>query len=334
MTEVEAAKSQLMPSLEKLFSGSEDSKKRLMPSIMKHFSKSHRMDLRKSEGAKAGEIAQKHLGDLEDGMQAQAGGLKEAGADGRHDAISHIEYAHGKKIIDYAEKEVGVPIRLQNPKELKRAHAGSPTKKELEMAADFPLPEHVANRLSSPVASIPIMGEEFSIADKDEEEQMPLKALEYYKWAYAIAITPGITASDLKKEKLRLIDEAKKLINIAFKNAMARAKEEGIENLSGLKPGMKKITTLPLEVLDHRVSTIPKTKTKSSQMARLLLSDGKTSIPLYVEPGRAEGIKTGDLIGLRNAYVDFVVFDKSRGEGAPGELCFMLSDKGQMTITK
>jgi len=305
----------LLPSLEKLFSKNMSSREKLLPSIMKLFGSQHHPH---SQQTKISEAA--------------------------HDELEHIDFVHSKKaILDNAEKSVGIPIRMQNPTEIhekraaqKQAYSASPTAEQMEEAANFPLPEHLQSKFFSPVASIPIIGEgEIASGMNEADEYLPVSRLDYYKWAYAIAMTPGVSASDLKKEKLRLITEAKQSIELAFKLAVKRAKDEGIESLAGLKPGMGKLSTLPLEVLEHKLITIPKGKTKTIEMSRLLLSDGKHSIPLYVLPSRAHGIKTGDLVSVSRAIVDYQIKNPTaQTDAEKGEIILSLSKNGQLTITK
>jgi len=300
-----------MPQLEKLFSKNISVKNKLMPSLEKLFSSHHTT-----------------------GQTRSADGLED------------INFVRTQRtILDSVEKSVGIPAKMQNPTELKErrtqqqtkiSESKSPSKQQLEDAADFPLPEHLKSLLYSPVASIPIMdGGEIATQPTQAEDYLPYSRLDYYKWAYALAINPGIKSSELKKEKTRLVKEAKKSIELAFKLAVNRAKEEGIDSLGGLKPGMKRLSTLPLEVLEHKIITIPKGKTKTQEMSRLLLSDGKHSMPLYVLPNRSEGIKTGDLVSLRNAAVDFQIKNKDAKEDSQkGEMILKLSKKGQLIITK
>jgi hypothetical protein len=180
-----------------------------------------------------------------------------------------------------------------------------------------------------------MMGEDKPEPQMMEEEgvKMPRHALYYYKLAYAIALTPGIKASEIKKEKERLMKQAKTGIELAFEIAVKRTHQEGIENLSGLKPGLKKLSTLPLEVLDNMVVSVPHGK-KLLAYNRILLSDGKHQLPLYVQPPRADGIKPGDLLSLRDAMVDYWVKSNPVPGGQPGELVLLLGKNGQLIVTK
>ena len=317
------SKSRLMPSLEKLFT-KKGARDKLMPSLEKFFFYSQQAENEAEED--------------EDSEEIQSTSSQNAPAQDSKspDALSHIDYIQKPRtLVEFAEESVGVPARLQNPKLLKRRIAGaSPSEAELEEAANFPIPEHLHNQLHSPMSSIPALSDELMAELVQEDEKLPLSRLDYYKWAYALAITPDVKSSDLKKERDRLIKEAKANITLAFKLAVSRAHQEGIESIGALKPGMKKLSTLPLEVLDHRTLTLPKGKKKEMQLSRLLLSDGKTSMPLYIEPQRAEGLRTGDLVSLRGAYVDYFLNNCERDAPDKGELVFLLGKKGQIIITK
>ncbi len=261
-------------------------------------------------------------------------------------------------MLEQAEADVGVPAHLRSPEELRRmrgAHAGysgqaeagssrqpslsssSPSmQSRMEEATNFPIPEYLQPKAPSPTAAIPSMlAEEPAEPQSMDEEgvKMPRHALYYYKLAYAIALTPGIKASEIKKEKERLMKEAKSDIELAFEIAVKRTHQEGIENLSGLKPGLKKLSTLPLEVLDNMVVSVPHGK-KLLAYNRLLLSDGKHQLPLYVQPPRADGIKPGDLLSLRDAMVDYWVKSNPVPGGQPGELVLLLGKNAQLIVTK
>jgi hypothetical protein len=258
-----------------------------------------------------------------------------------------------RSLIEQAEADVGVPAHLLSVQELKRmrsssAHAAKEKqpasqplyqsqaiKQRMEEATNFPIPEYLQPKPPSPVASIPSMLDEPPLEQVVEEEgvKMPRHALYYYKLAYAIALTPGIKASEIKKHKERLIKEAKQDIELAFELAIKRTHHEGIESLAGLKPGMKRLSTLPLEVLDNVVVSVPHGK-KLVAYNRILLSDGRHQLPLYVQPPRADGIKPGDLLSLRDAMVDYWVNPNPIAGSPPGELVLLLGKNGQLIVTK
>ncbi len=254
--------------------------------------------------------------------------------------------SHSKRVLEQAEADVGVPAHLRSAEDLRRMRSGgaanqsiSPSspamQQRMEEATNFPVPEYLQPKAPSPTAAIPSMVDEEKVEEvlSDEGVRMPRHALYYYKLAYAIAMTPGIKASEVKKEKERLIKDSKQDIELAFKLAMERTATEGIESLSGLKPGMKKLSTLPLEVLDNMVVSVPHGK-RLLAYNRLLLSDGKHQLPLYVPPPRADGIKPGDLLSLRDAFVDYWVKQNPAPGGQPGELVLMLGKNGQLIVTK
>ncbi len=206
------------------------------------------------------------------------------------------------------------------------SHSLSPSHSELEAAGDLPMPESVRDRLDAALSLPAMMENEQDVAEREEEAHLPKSRWDYYRWAYAIAIKPGVKASDLKKEEGRLIKDITSDIKTAFSMAVKRAKENGIESLSGLKPGMRKLTTLPLHVLAVSHSEVPLGKTKTVTLARVVLSDGQKDLPLYVPPVRAEGLRVGDLVSLRGAYVDYFVHSN--------ETVLLLDKKGALIITK
>ncbi len=367
--EAQAARSKLMPSIERLFTKHKDMRSKMMPSIEKLFS------WMPGATPKAAPAAQTQRPTP---MREAEGGEEAASAEEAPEPSAPASRGHPLDAVERmtagsveeAEAEVGVPPQLLDPDYIrkqraralggdmpqpdkdeyapapsragashshapypagreKRHFALSPSDSQLEDAANFPLPEHLQNRPASPTAAIPsLMPEEKSEEEINEEEteRLPKSRLDYYKWAYALAVTPGITAKELKTEEERLLKQIKGEIKLAFKLAVSRAKENGIESLSGLKPGMKKLSTLPMQVVEHAIVQVPSGKHKTAPMARLSLTDGKKALPLYVEPERAEGIKVGDLVSLHDAYVDFFTHSN--------ELVLMLGKKGQLVITK
>ncbi|MFN3910266.1 MAG: HEAT repeat domain-containing protein [Candidatus Anstonellaceae archaeon] len=209
--------------------------------------------------------------------------------------------------------------------------------KETTMAADldFPLPSSVKEKLSSPILSIPKIEHSEELVSEEKEEKFPISFLDFYKLAFSLASTPGIKASDLTKEKKHLLSVLKHNLSLAFKIAIKKAKQEGgIDSLSGLKIGMKKISTLPLEVLDVSSVSILKGK-KAITLVRVLLSDGKSHLPLYLSQEKGLGIKKGDLVSLKNVYVDFIIKNpNASSDHEKGELCFLLSKNSQIIITR
>lgn len=271
------------------------------------------------------------------------------------DPLSGVENIRShKSLLEQAEADVGVPAHLRSSHELHRLRKGesqqghiasgsqqaasqfssSSMQQRMDEATNFPVPEYLQPKAPSPTSAIPSMTEEkVEEVEMEEGVRMPKHALYYYKLAYAIAMTPGIKASEVKKEKERLVKESKQDIELAFKLALERTATEGIESLSGLKPGMKKLSTLPLEVLDNVVVSVPHGK-KLLAYNRILLSDGKHQLPLYVPPPRADGIRSGDLLSLRDAFVDYWIKSNPTPGSSPGELVLMLGKNGQLIVNK
>ncbi|MCM8830611.1 MAG: HEAT repeat domain-containing protein [Candidatus Omnitrophica bacterium] len=207
------------------------------------------------------------------------------------------------------------------------------TKQETDL--NFPLPDSIKEKISSPIFSIPKIESLEKEEEFEEQEKLPSNFLDFYKYAFILASTPGIKASDINKEKKHLISVIKHNISLAFKLAIKKAKQEGgIESLAGLKVGMNKISTLPLEVLDLADVYIPKGK-KNLLFLRILLSDGKNSLALYLPKEKGAGIGKGDLITLKNVHVDFIIKNpNATSSSEKGELCFLLSKNSQIIITR
>ncbi|MFH1094812.1 MAG: HEAT repeat domain-containing protein [Candidatus Micrarchaeota archaeon] len=357
--DIEATKSKMMPSIEKIFSKHKASKDRLMPSIEKLFTwmnsggsrgvvspprKEPEMPAQAPALAREDRIEAAHdeASVEEDGeTEGETEQAPEAGASEQtairsasQDPLSSIErMQHRASSLEKAEARIGVLPNRANPDVLRQirnpqeGHAEHirPTQERLDEAINFPLPANLEQKMNSPVLSIPMLaGSEDEL--KEEEEKLPKSRLDYYQWAYALAITPGITSANMKKEKERLLKDIKNEIEQAFDIAIKRAKENGIESLTGLKPGMKKITTFPMEVLEHTLVMVPTGKKKMTQMARIMVSDGKRLLPLYVVPQRGSGINKGDLISLRDMYVDYFTHSS--------ELVLLLGKNGQILLTK
>ncbi len=356
--DIEATKSKMMPSIEKIFSKHKASKDRLMPSIEKLFSwmstGKERGGTRAPEGEAAVplphagpvlagspknriESAHEEISREEEDAESEESEENGQEAPGAGDPLSAIEQMPRTTSLDKAEARIGLLPGRASPHALHQirhpyeeapaaqTESVRPTQERLDEAINFPLPANLEQRMNSPVSSIPMLaGSEGEF--REEEGRLPKSRLDYYQWAYALAITPGIKAAELKKEKERLLKDIKNEIEMAFKMAIDRAKENGIESLTGLKPGMKKLTTFPLEVVEHTLVMVPAGKKKMVQMARIAVSDGKRTLPLYVMPQRGNGIDKGDLVSLRDMYVDYFTHSS--------ELVLLLGKNGQIMLTK
>ncbi len=289
-----AARSKLIPSLEKLFSNKDPAlKERMMRSILEKYFPSSAFAL-----ARASQSGQQQVKQAATPPQP------------RELEIEHI-----------ADEEVPVQAHVQKPpSSLTPAEQG-------EAAADFPLPESLKLKTASPVSEIEAIMPETQKEFEEEDEAVKLhpSRIDFYKWAYALAVDPKMTAAKIRSEEKRLISQLKKDVQLAFRLAVMRARVNGIESLSGLKPGMKKITTFPLLVSEKREAAVLQDK-KSAPMSRVALTDGKHTVPLYLEPARAASIAIGDHLSLHDSKVDFFV--------GTNELVFLLGKKGYITITK
>jgi len=304
--EIQKEKSLMLPQIEKLFT-SNKAKEKLLPSIDKIFEKT----LSKTKKEKSVLVAQTETIEKE---------------------IPKIE-EHNIKDKLHADLQA-----KEKPAQMEELTTRSQNQKqEINEIASIPLPQEIKQKIDSPIFSIPKIEQppEEIEEENQEQESIPVSFLEIYKRAYLLAITAGIKASDLNKEKKRLINETKKNIALAFKLALKKAQQEGgIESLSGLKVGMKKINTLPLEVIEVLEVNIEKNK-KQIPYSKLIVSDGKTSLPFYLDKKKAEGIKKTDHIAIKGAYVDYLLKNPyAQKESEKGELCLFLSKKGQINIIR
>lgn len=137
-----------------------------------------------------------------------------------------------------------------------------------------------------------------------EEEAAQEETGRYYSVAYQIASTPGMGKADLKREQSRIINGIKREVELAFKLAAARVKEDGMASLSNLKPGMKKLCFSEMQV--SAVSEIAY-GARRKPYARIVLFDGKREIALLVPRERAGGISISDRIAPKKVAVDFIV---------------------------
>ncbi len=298
------ARQKMLPSIEKLFSNKDPLfKARLLPSILAKYFSSRPLQ------TNAPPQTQPTVPNLP--AQPPKEGI--AGHSNLQSAQLGIEKIETDEVK--MEAAVSQPSRSLSPKQ------------QGEEAADFPLPEGMRQKTASPIGEIESMMPELpkEFAEEDEALSLHPNRIDFYKWAYALAVDPKMTASKIRSEEKRLISQMKKDIVLAFRLAVARAKTTGIESLSGLKPGMKRVTTFPLLISDRHEAVIMSGKTATAQV-RLALTDGKHTVPLYIDTQRAIGISAGDHISLHDAKVDFFV--------ETNELVFLLGKKGYITVTK
>jgi hypothetical protein len=140
--------------------------------------------------------------------------------------------------------------------------------------------------------------------DDFQEEREPAENGKYYSVAYQIASTPGMGKSGLKREQNRIIAGLKHEVELAFKLAAARVREDGMASLSSLKPGMKKLSFSEMQVA--AVSEVAY-GARRKPYARIVLFDGKREVPLLVPRERASGISIADKIAPKKVAVDFIV---------------------------
>jgi hypothetical protein len=140
--------------------------------------------------------------------------------------------------------------------------------------------------------------------DSDAEEIELEKQGKFYDLAYKIASTPGTQKFDLKREMNRIVSNFKNEVELSFKLAASRAKEEGLSNFTNLKPGMKNLSFAEMPISSIMETTYgPKKK----PYLRVSLFDQKKEVAVLVPKERSAGISTTDRIVLRRVAVDFLV---------------------------
>lgn len=160
--------------------------------------------------------------------------------------------------------------------------------------------------------------EEREIAGEEGQEQG-----KFYALAHRLATTPGMGKTELKAEQNRLISNFKKEVEIAFKVAFARAKEDGFSSLENLKPGMKNLSFAEMPIAS--VMEIPYGPKKRPYL-RISIWDGKKETPVLVPKERGSGILVSDRLELKKVDVDFLV-EKS-------EIVLVVSKKSKVIVVK
>ncbi|MCX8175437.1 MAG: HEAT repeat domain-containing protein [Candidatus Micrarchaeota archaeon] len=144
-----------------------------------------------------------------------------------------------------------------------------------------------------------------------------------YSIAYSIASTPGMGKRELKSEMNRIISGFKKEVEMAFRMAQAKAREEGCASLSNLKPGMKNLSFAEMQIVSVEEIAYG---AKGKPYARILLSDGKRQAPLLVPKERASGISPSDMLAPKKVDVDFLV--------EKNEVVLVASKKSKIIVVK
>jgi hypothetical protein len=140
--------------------------------------------------------------------------------------------------------------------------------------------------------------------EKVAEEMTVAQEGKFYELAYRLATTPGMGKSDLKREQNRLISSFKREVEVAFKLASAKAKDEGFANFNNLKPGMKGLSFAELPI--SSISEIAYGPRKHPYL-RISLFDGKKELAVLVPKERGQGISAADRLSLKKVDVDFLV---------------------------
>ena len=156
-----------------------------------------------------------------------------------------------------------------------------------------------------------------------QEAAEPGAMSKYYALAYRIATTPGMGKPELKRESNRLINDFKREVELAFKLAGEKAREEGLATFANLKPGMKNLSfnDMPISSISE-IAYGPRRK----PYARIMLFDGKKEIALLVPKERTAGISTADRLAAKKVAVDFLM--------EKGEVVLLATGKSSVVVYK
>jgi len=284
-----ATKQKLMPTLEKLFHHDEKSPKGAREKILTSLMEKFFTPKRQIDYKDSlSSIEHMHEGARE--QVAQPPASKDALT---HDEITQIRSGHDevKKTAVQAQQE-------QMEEELEEIY-----EKPQTQAAQEEIPEETEETVQT--AAHPSEAKPF-----------------YYRLAYELAKTAGTKKNVLMREQKRIIANLKKDVELAFKLAASKAEEEGSPSLSNLKPGLKHISLAPMQI--SSISEIQ--YGKKGAYSKIILTDGKKSIPLLVPKDRAAGITVTDQLSLKDVQTDFMV--------ESSELVLILSPNSKMLIMR
>lgn len=226
-----------------------------------------------------------------------------------------------QKLFGFRQQELD-PLRglehIEHPVQ-SASQQGAETKKEpdvpRENAANFPFgqkkeaprPEYAVHAEQDDLVDAGSSSSRIDMEPEDEEasdSEDEGSHGRHYDYAYRIASTPGMGKAELRRECGRIISNFKKDVEMAFKMAEDRVKEEGFAALSGIKPGMKNLSFAEMEVVS--VSTIGY-GARRKPFSKLVITDGKREVPVILPQERASGIAQKDMVALKGVLVDFLV---------------------------
>ncbi len=151
----------------------------------------------------------------------------------------------------------------------------------------------------------PPLEELAEIRELDEELVRPKDVFipeSYFKHAFEVMLQSEGDEKIMKKEMKRLIDQAKKEIELAFQVAKARFKSVKITSLTELRNNMRSVNTEPLLIMSVENREYNKTKTKKAFFTRLVVKDdeGNEGV-VYLFDGKGTYLKPGMKIKLERA---------------------------------
>ncbi|MCX8198337.1 MAG: HEAT repeat domain-containing protein [Candidatus Micrarchaeota archaeon] len=160
---------------------------------------------------------------------------------------------------------------------------------------------------------------------EEKEHQKELDANKLYAIAYRIATTPGFGKAELKREQNRLLSGFKKELALAFKMAEERAKQDGMSNFSGLKPGMKNLSFAEMVVVSVSGAEFGE-RGKKRPYAKVVMTDGQKEQAVLIPQERAKGIEANDRIILKGVNADFLV--------ETSEVVLVVKPKSKVLVSK
>ncbi|MEM4633814.1 MAG: HEAT repeat domain-containing protein [Candidatus Anstonellaceae archaeon] len=178
------------------------------------------------------------------------------------------------------------------------------------------------HRLASGQES-PSLGEDLDEADKENQQEMESNKL--YAIAYKIATTPGFGKAELKREQNRILSNFKKELGLAFKMAEERARQDGLANFNGLKPGMKNLSFCEMEITSISDAEFGSGSRKKPYV-KVKITDGHKEQAVLIPPERARGIAVKDKLILKGVSVDFLV--------ESGEVVLIVKPKSKVLLVK
>ncbi|MBU0532957.1 HEAT repeat domain-containing protein [Candidatus Micrarchaeota archaeon] len=177
----------------------------------------------------------------------------------------------GKKTEGKKAMQEFLTSYLEVMSDLDRVGNGDQIQIEAELSTDLETvgkPEQFDN-ISTEIASLEAQNIE------EVKQQQGIEGLPdtYFKKAFEVMMLSNGDDKIMKREMKNMLQAAKKEIELAFKLAKTRFKEENITHLTEIKDRMRNINTEPLIVASVENMEYQKTKKQKAALTRLLVHD-------------------------------------------------------------